>query len=335
METHPVIELIKNRYLEKSEPSQRKDNFKIGLVLEGGGMRGVVGASMATALHYLGLVNTFDAVYGSSAGALAGSLFVTNNMPLGPTIYYEDLVRKEFINFRNIFSRDKPIMNLDYLMNDILQNKKPLNWQYLIESKLRLKIAVSSITRRKLLCLDDYKTKEELFTLLKASATIPFVAGPPIKYKEDFLFDASIYGPIPYLSAINDGCTHLLVLLTRPQEIKHGNTSFIEKYYFAPKLKVLNNGLDTDYLLRSVEYNKDLEFLYSENQHFNNSPSIFSVFLSKEHKPIYGLEKDKKTLLNAAAAGMQTIMDIFLVDKKICYHEILSPFNKYGLVPKI
>lgn len=335
MNSHPVIKLIKKRYFEKSKPTQRTDDFKIGLVLEGGGMRGVVGASMATALHYLGLINAFDAVYGSSAGALAGSLFVTQNMPLGPTIYYEDLVNKEFINYKNIFSRSKSIMNLDFLLDNILQQSKPLNWQSVIDSKIRLKIIVSSIKKRKLLCLDDYKSKEELFTLLKASATIPFIAGNPVVYKDDLLFDASLYESIPYKSALNDGCTHVLVLLTRPKGVTKKDSSFVDKYYFAPKLKRLNPGLEIDYLNRNNEYNNHLRFLYNENNITENTPSIYSVFLNETNIPVSGLEKNKAVLLKAAKAGMQSIMDIFLEKEEIRCHEVLCPFNKIGIIPEI
>lgn len=35
-------------------------------------MRGCVAAGMASCLHYLGLANSFDAVYGASAGSLVG-----------------------------------------------------------------------------------------------------------------------------------------------------------------------------------------------------------------------------------------------------------------------
>jgi len=38
------------------------------LVVEGGGMRGSVSAGMLRGLSKLGLLNCFDAVYGSSAG---------------------------------------------------------------------------------------------------------------------------------------------------------------------------------------------------------------------------------------------------------------------------
>jgi hypothetical protein len=47
---------------------QYDDGLRIVLAIEGGGMRGTVSAGMAFALYELGLVDAFDAVYGSSAG---------------------------------------------------------------------------------------------------------------------------------------------------------------------------------------------------------------------------------------------------------------------------
>ncbi len=338
MQNHPVLNLIKKRYIEKSKPSQRKaemDNIKLGLVLEGGGMRGVVGAGMATALHYLGLVDTFDAVYGSSAGALAGSLFVTQTMPIGPTIYYDDLISKGFIDLKNMFSRSKPIMNIDYLMDTVLKQRKPLNWRGVIESDIRLNIIVSSLTKRKSLCINDYNTKEDLFTLLKASATVEFVAGPPIKHRNDLLWDSAFYEPIPYKSAIADGCTHLLVLLTRPEGTTKGDPSLLDKYFFAPKLKKINPGLEIDYLRRPEEYKKDVKYLYSQNLQTDNTSSIYSVFLSKENKPISGLVKDRNKMIEGATMGMKAVFDLFLDDEFIRYQEVLMPFNKYGVIPEL
>lgn len=42
------------------------------VVPQGGGMRGCVAAGMASCLHYLGLADSFDGVYGASAGSLVG-----------------------------------------------------------------------------------------------------------------------------------------------------------------------------------------------------------------------------------------------------------------------
>ncbi len=51
----------------------KDDGFCVALVVEGGGMRGCVTAGMVAAIHYLGLEDTIDVVYGSSAGTVIGA----------------------------------------------------------------------------------------------------------------------------------------------------------------------------------------------------------------------------------------------------------------------
>ncbi|MBW1714100.1 MAG: patatin-like phospholipase family protein [Deltaproteobacteria bacterium] len=70
---HPVLEVLGQRTEAGSLPGQRRDNFKLGLAVEGGGMRGVVSAGMLLGLAQLGLRPALDAVYGASAGALNGA----------------------------------------------------------------------------------------------------------------------------------------------------------------------------------------------------------------------------------------------------------------------
>lgn len=59
-----------------SRPGHRTDPHKLGLVVQGGGMRGVVSAGALTVLHFLGLRRVFDATYGSSAGAMNLTYFL-------------------------------------------------------------------------------------------------------------------------------------------------------------------------------------------------------------------------------------------------------------------
>lgn len=53
-EPHPALELFQERLQSGSKPGKRKDRFKLGLAVEGGGMRGSVTAGMLRALHALG-----------------------------------------------------------------------------------------------------------------------------------------------------------------------------------------------------------------------------------------------------------------------------------------
>ena len=77
------------------------DGFRVALAVEGGGMRGCVTAGMITAIHYLGLEDTVDVVYGSSAGTVIGAYFITRQLPwFGPELYYDALTTAgdRFIN---------------------------------------------------------------------------------------------------------------------------------------------------------------------------------------------------------------------------------------------
>ena len=73
------------------------DGHRIALAIEGGGMRGSVGAGMAAALLSLGFGDCFDDVYGASAGALVGAGFVAAagggkpSWRSGCSVYYDML----------------------------------------------------------------------------------------------------------------------------------------------------------------------------------------------------------------------------------------------------
>ena len=73
-------------------------------------MRGVVTAGMVVALEQLDLVDSFDRVYGCSAGATNGAYLVAGQAALGTTIYYENLNTGEFIN-PWAWLRGKPVVD--------------------------------------------------------------------------------------------------------------------------------------------------------------------------------------------------------------------------------
>ena len=74
--SHPVAEVLLERLGAGSQPGVRRDGHRVALVLEGGGMRGVVSAGMTAALERYGLTPCFDLVVGSSAGAINGAALI-------------------------------------------------------------------------------------------------------------------------------------------------------------------------------------------------------------------------------------------------------------------
>src|ERR1700743_1539937 len=73
---HPVIQLIRRRREEGSRPGHRDDGRRVALVIEGGGMRGVVSAGMTGAIEQLALTPCFDEVHGAAAGAFNAAFLI-------------------------------------------------------------------------------------------------------------------------------------------------------------------------------------------------------------------------------------------------------------------
>ena len=94
---HEVLRALAARQGTGSRPLARDDGLRIALIIEGGGMRGVISAGMALALDELGLVPAFDAVYGASAGAITGAWLLSRPEGLlgwAEPAYVKTLIRR-------------------------------------------------------------------------------------------------------------------------------------------------------------------------------------------------------------------------------------------------
>jgi len=219
---HAALQLLRQRAISKSRPGQRTDNFKLGLVVEGGGMRGCVSGGALQAIADLGLRDAFDAVYGSSAGAINGSFFLAGNLD-AVSIYHDHIACDEFINLRRLLSRRAdlpPALNLSFLIDHVMQSVQPLDFDSVIASEIPLKVVASSLDALGPVLLSNFTDKDDLATALRASATVPEVAGGPVFHRGHRLVDAAVFEAVPFRSAIADGCTHVLVLCTRPPPVR-------------------------------------------------------------------------------------------------------------------
>ena len=64
--------------------------------------------------------------------------------------------------------------------------------------------------------MGNFTDKEDLRECLRASATVPVVAGDPVHHRGARMVDAAVFEVIPFRAAIADGCTHIIALPTRP-----------------------------------------------------------------------------------------------------------------------
>lgn len=301
MEIHPVLELIRRRLQDGSLPQNRTDRAKLGLAVEGGGMRGVVSAGMLMGLADLGLKPVFDAVFGTSAGAINGAYFIAFRRSRGIGLYKE-INNNGFIRLNRLFT-SKPVLDLDYLMSRLISGPEALDYKAVIESPQEFRAVASSIERLRAVALGGFNTGEELVRGLRASTAIPFLTKGPQEFKEDMFLDGSLLEAIPYRSAIKNGCTHVLVLLSKPVRRGSRPDMILKRRLAGACLDTLHPGLGTAYRTRARHCGEEMLALKQASRQMKEPPFIYVVDPPPETDKFGRLEKNLSKLISGASLG--------------------------------
>lgn len=269
-------------------------------------MRGVVSAGMVAALEQLGLTHAFDAVYGSSAGAINGAYFLSGQANLGATIYSEDINNRHFIDLRRPLT-GRSIVDLGFLIEHVARRLKPLETERVLTSASPLTVMATDVQAGAMATLRDFQTADALFAAMRAGATMPIVAGPPVSYAGRMYLDASLTQPIPVPAAEADGFTHILVLLTRPTDGGPG-ASWLDRWYVLPRLRRISPALAALYADRREPYAALLQNIAA-----GRGPAGRAAVLGLRPAgpEVSRLERDATALKAAAARGFDAVMRTF------------------------
>jgi predicted acylesterase/phospholipase RssA len=210
-----VLRLLLDRARSGSRPGQRADGARIALAIEGGGMRGTVSAGMALALAERGLLPAFDAVYGSSAGAITGAWLVSSN-PAGMRGWANPVYARMLIRWSALL-RGRPVADVRTLIEVLYQTEHPMDFESVLGSEVPLHpLATDAITGAASDLRPLMSDPERLRLALRASASLPFLAGPPVTLAGRRFYDAGVAESIPLRTPLAQGATHIVVLRSRP-----------------------------------------------------------------------------------------------------------------------
>ena len=323
---HPVLQAITQRQRHGSVPGCRRDDFKIALAIEGGAMRGVVSSGMVAGLEYLGLLPAFDVIYGTSAGAINGAYFVAGQAAYGTSIYYENINNPQFMNPQRWLCGDRPL-SLEFLFEHVMIKEKPLNWRRVLDSQIELVPVAASLSQAKAVLLRGARSRYGLFLRLKASARIPFIAGPPVCVDGEDCADGGLFASIPFRQALDEGCTHVLALLTRPAGTPLSTTNFLRRHVISRMLARYNPLLRNLFVDRVDRYRRELDWLNAQTCAPSCFPYVCAVSLPRGTPKIRRFEKWPERLIFGARSGMTSILQAFGRQDTSCT-EILYPHRQ-------
>jgi predicted patatin/cPLA2 family phospholipase len=301
---HPLLDKLERRRASGS----RDDGARIILAIEGGGMRGVVCGGMVAALEDLGLTTAFDEVIGCSAGAIAGAYFIAGQAAFGTRIFYEEINNRKFIDKRRLLMR-RPVVSVDFLLDDVCRNNKRLDWQAVLASGTRLVCMASDLDGQHKAQLDGFQEQEALFEAMRASARIPGVAGPPVVIGGRRHVDGGVYENVPFSSARERGATDVVVLMTRPSGVIPGDLELAEKLIMVPWLNRQQRGAGDEYRSHPERYRQEL--LAVDEAARGSGGTVIAVAARPEAEEVSNIEKDRRKLHQGARDGFSAVYEAF------------------------
>ena len=275
--------------------------MKTGLVLEGGGMRGMY--SIGILDYFLESGITFDYVIGVSAGACNGVSFVSKQKGRSYRINTNYIGDKRYLSLYNFF-KEGSLFGMDFLFKDIPEVLDPFDYDTFMQTHTECVIGVTDIETGR----PAYFDKNDLYhdtTAIRASSAIPCFS-PIVEYKGGKYLDGGTADPIPYKKALADGCDKLVVICTRDRNYRKSPQKMRAAYHaLYRKYPALCEVMDRRHLI----YNRTLDDLHKLE-------AEGKIILLAPEKPlaIDRFEKDPVRLNDAAKLGRN---DAIAIDAKL------------------
>lgn len=300
---HPVVEIIRRRRSERSRPGNRSDGRRVALVIEGGGMRGIVSAAMTSALEQLGYGDAFDEVHGASAGAFNAAFWLAGQASYLTALYACGFGDPRFARPLRMV-RGGPILDMDYVITDVWARQRPLLCEAILSSEVTLHCTATDADTAELVDLTNLDSAQDIRCALRASARLPWLAGPPVHFRGRRLLDATLAEAIPVRTPLANA-TDVLVLQTRPQGIQHAPLSRAVAGLTDRYLQRINPALVTLRRTRSQRYDELSALLNTRARDPTSRPAVCVIRPPGGALLIGQLEHRAVALQTAASHGLR------------------------------
>lgn len=198
---------------KKDEKKEMGQEPAIGLVLEGGGMRGIYTAGVLDVFLEHGI--TFDGVIGVSAGAIHGCTYVSGQAGRNIRYYKNYCKDKRFMSLHNML-RTGDLVDEEFCYHELPEILDPYDYQAFKRSPIHFYVTCSNVETGKAehFRITDLRTQVDL---LRASASLPYVS-KIVEYDGKKLLDGGCTDSIPVHAFLKMGYKMNVVVLTRPRE---------------------------------------------------------------------------------------------------------------------
>ncbi len=226
---------------------------RTGLVLEGGGMRGIFTVGVLDCFMDHGV--RFPYTVGVSAGASNGISYISGQRGRSRFSNIDLLKHYNYIGWRH-FLRGRGYIDLDYIFYVYPERYYPFDYDAFFKAPERFEMVVSNCLTGQAEYLEEKRDRDRLLAVCKASCTLPVLC--PITYVDGVpMVDGGVCDAIPVRHALEQGCDRLVLVLTRNKGYRKADKDFYLPGFIYHQYPALREQLRTRYR----RYNETLDFI--------------------------------------------------------------------------
>lgn len=224
-----------------------------GLILEGGGMRGVFTCGVLDNLMERGI--RFPYTIGVSAGACNGLSYMSNQKGRAKYSNIDLLEKHRYIGIKQLITKGN-IMDFDLLFDEFPNKIIPYNYQAYAQCSERYEMVTTDCTTGKACYYDEKNDPDRIIDIVRASSSLPFVC--PIAYVDNRpMLDGGIADSIPLLRARQLGYDNNVVVLTRNKGYRKSARPTTVPFFMYRKYPALRQAIQE----RNALYNSQMDMI--------------------------------------------------------------------------
>lgn len=224
-----------------------------GLVLEGGGLRGVFTCGVLDCFMNNGI--RFPFTVGVSAGACNGLSYMSGQRGRARISNIDLMDEHHYVGFKYLLTQ-KCIMDFKLLFEDFPEKIIPYDYDAYFSNPDRFVMVTTNCLTGKAEYLEEKSSSERVMDIVRASSSLPFVS--PVTYVDGIpMLDGGIVDSIPIEYVMSMGYNKLLVVLTRNKGYRKKKGKMPLAKVFYRKYPHLQKALQN----RNAAYNRTMDLI--------------------------------------------------------------------------
>ncbi len=193
-----------------------KEHKKIGLVVEGGGMKCAYNAAILDLFLYDGI--TFDYCIGVSAGSGNLVSYLAGQRGRNLRFFTEHIHDPEYFGLKSLL-KTGDLFGIQHIYGDLTRadGKDPLDFPAFLRNPTEYEAVVTNALTGKPEYFGKDAMKQDDYRLIMASSSIP-AACRPIELNGVPYYDGGLSDAIPVRRALEKGCDRLVVILSKNRD---------------------------------------------------------------------------------------------------------------------